>query len=604
MLVRLQSVGPLALGLLVALTLLGCPRIGSAAGRWSVISLPQKPGEVIGTTALAVDTAGNLYVADFGRIQRLNTQGNWSVLATEGDALGQVDRPSALAVDAAGSLYILDNGDDGQRSNGRIQKRDAQGTWSVIATQDQVSEPLADADRSHDALAVDTVGNLYVAQYRNYGFGSASQIQERDAQGNWSVIAEKGADLGLVSNVRGLAVDAAGSLYVADSGDDGHDNYGWRIQRLDTQGNWSVLATEGDVLGQVDGPSALAVDTAGGLYVAESAPDDNDHSRVQKRDAQGNWSVIATTGTALGQIFGPTALAVDAAGSLYVANSGRIQQWDAQGRWSVVAAPALGQVDGLTAVAVDTAGNLYVADHGNGWRIQQRDTLGKWSVIAAQGTNPGQVHSPSGLTVDAASNLYVADYENGNYRIQERDARGDWSRIALGYGTGLGQVQNPTVLAADAAGNLYVADGYYRIQKRDGQGRWSVIATGGTDLGQVYDPTALATDAAGNLYVAEGYASSRIQKRDAQGRWSVIALEPADALAVDAAGNLYAAGSQISGGTILRRDAPRHWSVFATQGSDLGQVEDPTALAVDGDGNLYVADIDNQRVQEYTPGGP
>jgi hypothetical protein len=59
-----KSIGPLAVRLLAVLSLLGCPRIGSSAGTWSVVSGPQKPGDVISPTALAVDTAGNLYVAD------------------------------------------------------------------------------------------------------------------------------------------------------------------------------------------------------------------------------------------------------------------------------------------------------------------------------------------------------------------------------------------------------------------------------------------------------------------------------------------------------------------------------------------------------------
>jgi hypothetical protein len=101
-----------------------------------------------------------------------------------------------------------------------------------------------------------------------------------------------------------------------------------------------------------------------------------------------------------------------------------------------------------------------------------------------------------------------------------------------------------------------------------------VIAAAGSAPGQVIEPTALAVDTTGNLYVADHYLDSatagflgRIQKRDAQGSWSVI----------------------------------------ATAGSDLGQVESqyysgPFGLAVDGGGNLYVADAGNNRVLKYVPG--
>jgi DNA-binding beta-propeller fold protein YncE len=70
------------------------------------------------------------------------------------------------------------------------------------------------------------------------------------------------------------------------------------------------------------------MDTAGNLYVAEW---DDVSGRIEKRDAQGNWSVIATYGEAPAQVAGPTTLAVDAAGNLYVADSGnnRVQEYTA-----------------------------------------------------------------------------------------------------------------------------------------------------------------------------------------------------------------------------------------------------------------------------------
>jgi hypothetical protein len=125
------SISTTVLRLVAALALLGCPRMGFAAGTWSVIAPPPKPGEVVSPGALAVDTAGNLYVADMaywghGRIQKRDAQGSWSILATAGDAPGQVDFPTALAVDTGGNLYVVDNAST-DYGNGRIQKRDAQG---------------------------------------------------------------------------------------------------------------------------------------------------------------------------------------------------------------------------------------------------------------------------------------------------------------------------------------------------------------------------------------------------------------------------------------------------------------------------------------------
>jgi DNA-binding beta-propeller fold protein YncE len=155
-------------------------------------------------------------------------------------------------VDGAGYLYVADG-----IGGGRIQKRDAQGVWSLIAAQ-----PAS-------ALDVDTGGNLYIADY--------DRIGKLDAQRNWSLIATKGTDggqtVGEVFGPTALAVDGAGNLYVADYGNSGSP----RIQRRDAQGTWSLVAASGRAVGQVSGPSGLAVDSANNLYVADTG-----NNRVQK----------------------------------------------------------------------------------------------------------------------------------------------------------------------------------------------------------------------------------------------------------------------------------------------------------------------------------
>src|SRR5438876_8421659 len=101
------TLNSLVLRLMVGLALLSWPGMGSAQGTWSVISLPQKPGELYGFARLAVSVTGDLYVADDSSpssIQKRDAQGNWSLIASSGSASGQVHGTSALAVDAAGNL--------------------------------------------------------------------------------------------------------------------------------------------------------------------------------------------------------------------------------------------------------------------------------------------------------------------------------------------------------------------------------------------------------------------------------------------------------------------------------------------------------------------
>jgi hypothetical protein len=325
----LKSIRTVVPRLLAVLLLLGCPQIGSAAGAWSLISLPQKPGDVVTPTAVAVDAAGDLYVADDG-IQKRDAQENWSVVAMAGTQVGQVGGASALAADGLGSLFVEDAG--------RIQKRDAQGHWSLIATEGQGPDQVESAS----PLAVDPAGNLYVADTdsSDNGYG---RIQKRDVQGNWSVIAKYGTDLGQVSFHIALAVDTAGNLYLADGGVEDNGVPQGRIQKRDAQGQWSVIATGDTDADRIAVPTALAVDAAGDLYVASHRQYDSflemvGADQIHWRDAEGSWSVIATAGTALGQFYHPplgqfsfplASLAVDAAGNLYVADPGnsRVQEY-------------------------------------------------------------------------------------------------------------------------------------------------------------------------------------------------------------------------------------------------------------------------------------
>jgi sugar lactone lactonase YvrE len=145
------------------LWLLGCPQVGNAASTWSVIPYPVKHGEVNLPAAVAVDPAGNLYVADQGvGVQKRDTQGDWTVIATDGTELGKVSVPTALAADSTGRLYVADRPGSGFPS-GRIQQQDTQGNWSVIDAQG------TSLDQYHGVtgLAVDPAGSLYVADSGN-----------------------------------------------------------------------------------------------------------------------------------------------------------------------------------------------------------------------------------------------------------------------------------------------------------------------------------------------------------------------------------------------------------------------------------------------------
>ena len=312
------------------------------------------------------------------------------------------------------------------------------------------------------------------------------------------------------------------------------------------------------VRSQLREPRGVAVDGAGNLYIADSQ-----NNRIRKVDSTGTITTVAGTGAfgfsgdggpaSEAQLYSPHSVTVDGAGNLYIADSGnhRIRKVDSRGTITTVAGTGFGfsSGDGGPAVearlsypegvALDGAGNLYIADSGNS-RIRKVDSRGTITTIAGTGERGfsgdggpavrSQLYFPSGVAVDGAGNLYIGDLYNN--RIRKVDSRGTITTIA---GTGesgfsgdggpaiAAQFNSPTGVALDGAGNLYIGDLYnHRIRKVDSRGTITTIAGKGVppsfsgDGGpateaHLYAPWGVAVDGAGNLYIADT-SNNRIRK--------------------------------------------------------------------------------------------
>ena len=634
---------------------------------------PATAAYLIVPNGVAVDSVGNLYIADTGnhRIRKVTAStGNISTAAGTGTTgfsgdggpatEAQLYWPGGVAVDSAGNLYIADTANHRIRkvtaSTGNIST--AAGTGIAGFRGDGAAATSAQINRPR-GVAVDGSGNLYIADTENH------RIRKVDAStGNISTAARGGLP-------RGVAVDSTGNLYIADT-----ENH--RIRKMDADGLLSTVAGTG-ILVPGDGvpavraslhrPTGLAVDGAGNLYIA------NAHS-IHKVDAStGNISTVAGGGKPadyLGdggpateaQLNYPSGVAVDTAGNFYIADSGnhRIRKVDVDGNISTAAGKGSYGGDGGPAtsarlsapydVAVDAEGNLYIADTRN-QRIRKVDADGNISTAAGTGTSgfsgdggpatEAQLRSPRSVAVDGSGNLYIADQYTP--RIRKIDAAGNISTVAgTGENGGSGdggpateaQLGGLDDVAVDTAGNLYIAAGG-RIRKVDTAGVITTFAGGGpSGLGDggpataaQLSPSGVALDGAGNVYIADG-RNRRIRRVDTGGNISTIAgtgtrgysgdggpateaqLNYPSGVAVDAAGNVYIADFTDLGNHSIRR-VDTGGNIFTIAGTgrrgfsgDGGpatsaQLYDPYGVAADAAGNLYIADRGNHRIRRLTP---
>jgi hypothetical protein len=516
------------------------------------------------------------------------------------------------------------------------------------------------------APAVDGAGNLWGADYINH------RVVKFDPSGAMSIVGGNGSagysgDGGPATEASfmgpfAVAADGNGGVYVGD---------GARLRRIDPSGVITTVAGTDDYGAQGDGGPAsaaqldvvyaLAVDRSGRVYLGGG-------NRVRRINLDGIITTVAGTGSyeqsgdgpaASTPVIGPSALALDGADDLYIAEFNRVRKVDASGvmrtiagtgqiGWSGATGPALSTpIGGVSAMAVASDGTVYFGDYTS-HRIR-KVTGSTVTTLAGGGTEDigdggpatdGRLAVPFGVDGDGAGGFYIADYQD--HRVRRVSGSGVITTIA---GTGVpgfsgdggsanaAQLDHPSDVARDGAGNVFIVDSSNnRVRRVEPNGRITTIAGDGIpestgDGGQasaarLQYPSMLATDGSGAVYVSE---SARVRRIVPDGLISTFAgtgssgfsgdggpatgaqLQSAFDIAFDVAGNLFIA----DGPRVRRVDTNGIISTVAGGGvavGDGGAATDASiafaaGLVVDASGTLFVADAYGQKVRRVDPSG-
>jgi DNA-binding beta-propeller fold protein YncE len=235
-------------------------------------------------------------------------------------------------------------------------------------------------------------------------------------------------------------------------------------------------------------------------------------------------------------------------------------------------------------IARDPDGRLYVSDEAT-HRItvltRDNETVATWGT---PGSAPGELNGPSHMAFDANGHLWVVDTRN--HRLQQFTWDGEYRRSIGGFGSGPGEFNMPWGIAIDGEGYLYVGDWRNdRVQKLDAEGR-PVMAIGrsGSGDGELNRPAGVAVDGDGDIYVADR-GNNRVQLFDRTGRY-------VEQFIGDATLSTMARTYVLANQKVLRlRDMANLEPSKRFRG--------PSAIRLDAEGHMYVADFASHRVQVY-----
>jgi trimeric autotransporter adhesin len=615
-------------------------------------NIPALDANLYNPYGVAVDSAGNVYIASFNqhRVFKVTSAGKILVVAGSGAqgfsgdgvaggaAAASLFHPYALALDPSGNLYIDD------QYNCVIRKVDSTNTITTIAGTPQSCGYSGDGGKATSAqlyypegVIADSSGNLFIGDNNNCVVRrvalSSNTITTYAGSHSCGYSGDGGsATSAQLSAVSGVAVDSSSNLFIADYGNCVIREVVRSTQKITTVAGNHTCGYSGD-----GGPAINAeMNQIFGISVNGTTVTFTDYynQRVRQFTVGGNINTIVGNGSACSgtcgegglalnaQVYYPVGIASTSAGTFYLANNSNYV------------------IDSFT---VGGNLNLFAGNHS-----YVNETL-----ITGAPANGVILYYPFQLADDASGNVYIADSQNHMVREDVKSTNlvnffagnGTYGYLGDGGLATSAELTNPYGVAKDSNGNVYIADtNNCLVRKVNTAGVISTVAglvIGGTSprcgftgdggpatSAELYYPYGLAVDSKNNLYIADN-SNNAIRKVTTAGIISTIAgiggqagysgdggpatnavLSGPQAVAVDAAGNVFIADygncrirevNALTG--LINTVAGSGYCGFTGDGPAVNEgLGYPQGLTVDANENLFIADY-NQRVRWVNPVG-
>ncbi len=593
--------------------------------------------------SMVPDNKGNVYIADASNhlIHKLNiASGILTVVAGNGSygysgdggmaTDAQLNYPVALALDKYNNLYVADESDQCVReinySTGIISTVSGNGYWGFSgdngpATAANLNSPVA--------IAFDTANNLYISDYNNNRIrkvsasnGIINTLAGTDSTGyNGDNIPATSAWL---HSPAGITLDKAGNIYFVDQNN-------CRIRMIKASNNTIYTLSGGKAGFSGDGgpatkaqfwyPLGIAVDASGNVYIADTY-----ENRVRKITISTDTiRTICGTGNGIfsgdggpassANLFQPHYLSFDASGNLYIADMGnnRIRELLASNNTITTLAgdgmpgyngnnisATTSQLSNPTYTASDDSGNIYIADNGNNMIREINYRTGNILKIAGNGiggfsgdegpAGKAQLSGPNGIAINDTGNIFVADEYNN--RIREINASTNTIATMAGIGNagysgdgGLAksaEFYNPVDIAFDTSGDMFIAD---MINNR---------------IREINATTHRVKTVAGNGYNAKNYGGGF--SGDGGAAVSAELYQPQGVVVDKSNTYLYIADTwndrirrvNLKTGIITTVAGNGTYGYTGDGGpASSAELGIPTSVALDANGNLYIADFYN-----------